>query len=66
MWNFTCPISVFTIVDLIDNVELMLNCIVTCLLVVLLRVMLLVYYKAWNCLYPVVEYFKALVLITIL
>jgi hypothetical protein len=46
IWNFTCLISVFTIIDLIDNVKPMLNYTITCLLVVLLRVILLVRYKA--------------------
>jgi hypothetical protein len=46
MWNFTCLIGVFIIVNLINNVELMPNYIVTCPLVVLLRVMPLVRYKA--------------------
>jgi hypothetical protein len=64
MWNSTCLIGVSTIVDLIDDVEPMPNCTVTCPLVVLLRVMPLVRYKAWNCPYPAVEYFKAPVSIT--
>jgi len=46
MWNFTCLINVLTIIDLINNIELILNYIFTCLLIVLLKVMLLVYYKA--------------------
>jgi hypothetical protein len=46
MWNSTCLIGVFIIINLIDNVKPMLNCTITCPLVVLLRVMLLVYYKA--------------------
>jgi len=46
IWNFTCLISVLTIINLIDNVKLMLNCTFTCPLVFLLRVMLLVHYKA--------------------
>ena len=41
MWNFTCPISVSTIVNLIDDVELMLNCTFTRPFVALLSVMLL-------------------------
>jgi hypothetical protein len=66
MWNSTCLISVFTIVDPMDNIELMPNCTVTCPLVVLLRVMLLVRYRAWNCPYPAIEYFEALISITTL
>jgi hypothetical protein len=66
MWNSTCLIGVFTVVDLMDDVEPMLNCTVTCPLVVLLSVMLLVRCRAWNCLYPAVEYFEAPVLITTL
>jgi uncharacterized transporter YbjL len=46
MWNSTCPISVATIIDLIDDMKPMLNYTITCPLVVLLRVMLLVRYKA--------------------
>jgi len=46
MWNFTCLIGVSTIINLIDNIELMPNCTITCPLVVLLSAMLLVYYKA--------------------
>jgi hypothetical protein len=46
MWNSTCLSGVSTIVDLIDNVKPMLNYTIICPLVVLLRVMLLVYYKA--------------------
>jgi hypothetical protein len=66
MWNFTCLISVFTIVNLINDIEPMPNYIITCPLVVLLSVMLLVRCKAWNCPYPAVEYFEAPVLITTL
>jgi len=39
MWNFTCPISVFTIINLINNVKLMLNCTFTRPFVALLSVM---------------------------
>jgi len=46
MWNFTCLISVSTIVDLIDDVELILNYTFTCPLMFLLRVMPLIHYKA--------------------
>jgi hypothetical protein len=46
MWNFTCPIGVFTIVDPIDDIKPMPNYTVTCPLVVSLRVMLLVRCKA--------------------
>jgi hypothetical protein len=46
MWNFTCPISVSTIINPINNVKPILNYIITCPLVVLLKVMLLVCYKA--------------------
>jgi hypothetical protein len=42
IWNFTCSISVLTIVDLIDNIKLIPNCTFTCPLMFLLRVMLLV------------------------
>jgi hypothetical protein len=66
MWNFTCLIGVFTIVNLINNIKPMPNYIITCPLIVLLSVMLLVHCKAWNCLYPAIEYFKALILITTL
>jgi len=41
MWNFTWPISVFIIVDLIDNIKLMPNYTFTCPLIALLSVMLL-------------------------
>jgi hypothetical protein len=52
MWNSTWLISVFIIVDLIDDVELMLNYTFTCPLVALLSVILLLVQccKAWNCL----------------
>jgi hypothetical protein len=44
----------------------MLNCTLTAPLIVLFRVILqLVRYKAWNCLYPAIEYFNAPILITI-
>jgi hypothetical protein len=46
MWNSTCLISVFTIVNLINDIKPMLNYTITCPLVVLLRVMPLVRYKA--------------------
>jgi hypothetical protein len=46
MWNSTCLIGISTIIDLIDDIELIPNYIVTCPLIVLLKVMLLVYYKA--------------------
>jgi hypothetical protein len=46
MWNFTCLIGVFTIVNLIDNIKPMPNYIITCPLVVLLSAILLVHYKA--------------------
>jgi hypothetical protein len=46
IWNFTCPISVSTIINPIDNIKPMLNYTITCPLIVLLRVMLLVRYKA--------------------
>jgi hypothetical protein len=46
IWNFTCPISVFIIINPINNIKPMLNYIITCLLVVLLKVMPLVCYKA--------------------
>jgi hypothetical protein len=46
MWNFTCLISVSTIIDLINNVKLILNYTITCPLMVLLSAMPLVCYKA--------------------
>jgi hypothetical protein len=66
MWNSTCPIGVFTIIDPINDIEPMPNYTITCPLVISLKVMLLVHCKAWNCLYPAIKYFEAPVLITTL
>jgi len=46
MWNFTCLIGVFTIVNLINNIKPILNYIITYPLIVLLSAMLLVRYRA--------------------
>ena len=46
MWNFTCLISVFTIINPINDIKPILNCIITYPLVVLSSAMLLIRYKA--------------------
>jgi hypothetical protein len=46
MWNSTCLIGVFIIVNLINDIKPILNYIVTCPLIFLLSAMLLVYYRA--------------------
>jgi hypothetical protein len=63
-WNSTLLIKVLTFVDLIEEVKLILNYIITRPLVVLSSIMcLLVRYRAWNYLSPVVKYFKVFILI---
>jgi hypothetical protein len=46
-WNFTSLIKVLTFMELMEEVKLMLNYIITCPLIVLLSIMsLLIHYKA--------------------